>query len=756
MVECEPHREADKCETMEQGNNTGNEPLSSGTDLNLEDMQRSESNPVGPENMESGYAHNQFISMNPLTDGLEFRPETDHDGVEIDHLKQNKQEYHHSMGESIFESEKTEEKGNTESFEKGFKSNETDLNLAEMQPTSKDILETETLKIQHFSSQPTPEVLKSEHACNTEILETAHHKQKQAECNYHAVMNELKPEDQEVKVLDSTFQGDGVSILATSNIILEEMQQFKVVPYDEGHIEYKDGQIHQNSMDLRHHESEYESVSSFKEEAKELDQVMEDHQQCRKMGVHESELENKVSLAGFENDKPLQSCATDSSMAEDGKHEIISALEDSTDREYYQSESIVQSDHFHESELKPGANAEVLEANNQHTMKMRKEEHEEQQDKTHELIVEDEKTLQVFSPNEWNRKSEFPDHQSHVYSDSPREMLRDSKTLKLGHTKTAEVTPMDVDFEEQIRKKRKDECSNEDNEPRQEPAKRQRRWNSGKNLLEAGNTKPLTTDTLKDIIPPEGAEISVDSSSLHPAVSHPATPTSQSLSKAEKTSFSRPAPPPLKSDSPSNGEIQRPRIVPPPLRPPTSSLKVERFLRPFTVKALKELLSETGRVKYFWIDQIKTHCYVTYSSVEEAVATRNALYNLKWPINGGRSLIAEFVDHEEVKSHGDGQSASFTNTQTGPNPLPHKNITQGPSPLVPQGLSLLAPEGSSAQALNSPPLPDLKAKETTTSKKDPEPEPAVYTLDDLFKKTRAKPHIYYLPLNEEQVAAKSA
>ncbi|KAH9322935.1 hypothetical protein KI387_017574, partial [Taxus chinensis] len=39
MVECEPHREADECETMEQGNNAGNEPLSSVTDLNLEDMQ---------------------------------------------------------------------------------------------------------------------------------------------------------------------------------------------------------------------------------------------------------------------------------------------------------------------------------------------------------------------------------------------------------------------------------------------------------------------------------------------------------------------------------------------------------------------------------------------------------------------------------------------------------------------------------------------------------------------------------------------
>lgn len=28
------------------------------------------------------------------------------------------------------------------------------------------------------------------------------------------------------------------------------------------------------------------------------------------------------------------------------------------------------------------------------------------------------------------------------------------------------------------------------------------------------------------------------------------------------------------------------------------------------------------------------------------------------------------------------------------------------------------------------------------------------TLDDLFRKTEAKPHLYYLPLTDEQVAAK--
>ena len=38
-----------------------------------------------------------------------------------------------------------------------------------------------------------------------------------------------------------------------------------------------------------------------------------------------------------------------------------------------------------------------------------------------------------------------------------------------------------------------------------------------------------------------------------------------------------------------------------------------------------------------------------FSSVDEAVATRDAVYNLQWPPNNGNKLVAEFVDRQEVK-----------------------------------------------------------------------------------------------------------
>lgn len=147
-----------------------------------------------------------------------------------------------------------------------------------------------------------------------------------------------------------------------------------------------------------------------------------------------------------------------------------------------------------------------------------------------------------------------------------------------------------------------------------EPIKRQRRWaaDSGK----VPERQPLSqsgSDVPKDIFQP-----------------------------ALRRSFGR-------SDSTASGDSPKERIVPPSQKPATTSLRIDRFVRPFTLRAVQELLGKTGSVCSFWMDHIKTHCYVTFSSVEEATATRDAVYNLQWPANNGNHLLAEFVDPQEVK-----------------------------------------------------------------------------------------------------------
>ncbi|XP_015690989.1 fibrous sheath CABYR-binding protein-like [Oryza brachyantha] len=207
-----------------------------------------------------------------------------------------------------------------------------------------------------------------------------------------------------------------------------------------------------------------------------------------------------------------------------------------------------------------------------------------------------------------------------------------------------------------------------------------------------------------------------------------------------------------RSDSTASEDSPKERVVPPPQNPATTSLRIDRFVRPFTLKAVQELLGKTGSVCSFWMDHIKTHCYVTYSSLEEAVATRDAVYNLQWPPNNGNRLVAEFVDPQEVK------------LKLEP-PPPAATPTSPATPFQQAQTNQNVPRQAAAPRENLPPPPPLTKPPTTdpgstrerlppTPKK--QPEPPVVTLDDLFRKTQSSPRIYYLPLSEEEVAAKLA
>ncbi|KAJ3700081.1 hypothetical protein LUZ61_003786 [Rhynchospora tenuis] len=239
-----------------------------------------------------------------------------------------------------------------------------------------------------------------------------------------------------------------------------------------------------------------------------------------------------------------------------------------------------------------------------------------------------------------------------------------------------------------------------------------------------------------------------------------------------------PAPPKRtfnRSDSNISSGSPKERTVPPSQKPSTNSLRIDKFVRPFTLKAVQELLGKTGTVSSFWMDHIKTHCYVTYSSVEEAIATRNAVYNLQWPPNGGNQLIAEFVEPQEVKQRLEAPPQSPA-VVAPPTVSPQPNLATTPKP-SPGGQTAAQQHPFSRQnstarnqqeQVQLPPPPPLPAPGSGNVKpvrerlppppplKKTDPQPAVVTLDDLFRKTKAAPRIYYLPLSEETVAAKLA
>ncbi|XP_061344721.1 uncharacterized protein LOC133290618 [Gastrolobium bilobum] len=255
-----------------------------------------------------------------------------------------------------------------------------------------------------------------------------------------------------------------------------------------------------------------------------------------------------------------------------------------------------------------------------------------------------------------------------------------------------------------------------------EPAKRQRRWNS-----ETVKGSDSQSPTLKPVTAPKDEPM------------------------ASKRNFSR-------FDSSTINDAPKERIVPPSQRAPTNSLRIDQFLRPFTLKSVQKLLGKTGNVISFWMDQIKTHCYITYTSVEEAIETRNAVYNLQWPPNGGRLLVADYVDPQEVKMKLEApptQVAPVSSDSTVPPAIKALNSQPKPSPIQHREQPLIP--------ATLPPPPPLSKPLPAARERLPPPPPLpekfdqpIVTLDDLFRKTRATPRVYYLPLSEEQVAAKLA
>ncbi|KAK4352427.1 hypothetical protein RND71_027945 [Anisodus tanguticus] len=251
-----------------------------------------------------------------------------------------------------------------------------------------------------------------------------------------------------------------------------------------------------------------------------------------------------------------------------------------------------------------------------------------------------------------------------------------------------------------------------------EPAKRQRRWN---------------TESLKTA-EPQNSNIALSKNVVQ------TTPVKPILGRTNST---------------VGGDATKERIVPKSSKAATNSLKIENFLRPFTLKAVQELLGRTGEVCSFWMDQIKTHCYVTYSSVEEAIETRNAVYNLQWPPNGGRLLVADFVDPQQVQTKVEGREPASPPKNTSPAVPPASFSVQAP-PAQQQSRKQQA-ESEHPLTRQPPPPPSAPpTKEMLPSPVADKNDPPIVTLDDLFRKTKATPRIYYLPLTDEEIAKKLA
>ena len=187
-------------------------------------------------------------------------------------------------------------------------------------------------------------------------------------------------------------------------------------------------------------------------------------------------------------------------------------------------------------------------------------------------------------------------------------------------------------------------------------------------------------------------------------------------------------------------------------------IEVRNLVRPFTLIQFKELLLRTGKINKiedggFWIDKIKSHAIVEYESPDEADETVMALDGVKWPSTNPKTLSVTF------------STKSILDKAINENNVPHRNIinkeySQKMRSQEENGDQLYKRKYSETEreVISSNQREDVqnnkRAKlstdnEITKREKSKSPKPKKH-LDDLFRKTKALPCIYWMPKQSKE------
>jgi hypothetical protein len=226
-------------------------------------------------------------------------------------------------------------------------------------------------------------------------------------------------------------------------------------------------------------------------------------------------------------------------------------------------------------------------------------------------------------------------------------------------------------------------------------------------------------------------------------------------------------------DVPDMMDTEPDRIIAPAIHPATASLYIRDFMRPINENQLKAYLADLATapghdldlnvITKFYVDAIRTHAFISFTSISAASRVRSAIHDRKWPEETNRKpLWVDFVPvdkveiwiQEETSSQGGGRPASkrwevnydvddernvTASLQESANlTRPHVPVRQPslsvPTPNVP-------PQHKGIEGAPLGPRSDqIKAARAATN---------FSTLDQLFKCTSAKPVLYWLPASKE-------
>jgi len=170
-----------------------------------------------------------------------------------------------------------------------------------------------------------------------------------------------------------------------------------------------------------------------------------------------------------------------------------------------------------------------------------------------------------------------------------------------------------------------------------------------------------------------------------------------------------------------------------PARHPVSRwIHIRGLKRPFTQRSFVEMLMTYGKIleEEMWLDSIKSTCIVAYSNEDEAVLARERLHNCIWPQSSDSFLSIEFSSEETFKRRKD-QSSSVGNER------------------------LLVVVDSNSKPKDEQITVTVKNDSSSKKRKADDHFKPQKTLEDLFRKTKTQPALYYLPLTDEEVSKRA-
>lgn len=199
----------------------------------------------------------------------------------------------------------------------------------------------------------------------------------------------------------------------------------------------------------------------------------------------------------------------------------------------------------------------------------------------------------------------------------------------------------------------------------------------------------------------------------------------------------------------------------------SSVIRITNLVRPFTVGQLRDLLQRTGKIvsNGFWIDTIKSQCIVEYENEDQAIETVYALNESQWPSTNPKFLRVVFTDKEELNKALNGTHPDRLGKQN--ESKVEKLRMQVENNIILREWDRGKLEDMNGEKEDKPTKrkvsddphfsKDKKIKKDLQDKqrksKTPERIPTK-SLDELFRKTKTSPTLYWSPLSTEQITEK--